>query len=699
MYAALALLAPLFAQDPSSLPAWPESFADFTEQRDAYIAATEDSDRAERALILVDAIASFAPPADATDWMLGCAANGGLETALADRGFAVLRARGDGWAEGSGFDLHLLQVLDAAPGAEPAPLLAAIRVAGELRVVEAVPILGRLLDSEDLAVASRGALFQLTRCEFRDARSFSSWWEASQALGREAWLEAADLELRTALLALWKERLEDNPAAARIALLDPVAAVREAALEVLKVLPPDDPANGEALRAAIPLETRRDLRVRSIALVPRFLEGETAVALLDWAMDQSEEERLAAVRGLATLQPPELARSRLHRHLAAAYASDPPLGLPAFRRELIGSLSAVGSGPDQEGFVALFLTALQSESDLAARKLIFESAGSLGNTNYLRLLKAVVEDSQENIQLRVAALESSVAIAARHGAAERVLPVLHALLVSPEAALRHRALQQLHRLPDATTAPVLVALLADADIERQQQILRALAAVPGPDGFQPLLAAPIDPSLGVDYIQALRHQAGDDLSRVVDAAEALHSRGEASAAVALLDGLPAEGVSEAVSLRAGRLLVIALSDAVGVNESEPLYARYAEAVDGLNAWIEKESSSDWPLRRARLQIRRRDYADASDAYRLTLARLPDGEDPWPLRLEAAAKLVACREVSSLQEALVFLDGEVPEAHRSSVASLRSAAERSLAELQVPPEPPSSEPESDPQASS
>lgn len=420
-------------------------------------------------------------------------------------------------------------------------------------------IAGRLNDSST-ANFSRQALLRITQQEFSDWEQFGVWWEEAREEGRETWLRTASNEYRSLILQLWKQRLLSNPSDALLAIFAPIGGVRRLGYETMRSLEStssegQEGAEVQALRMAYQAEHSAELRQQLVSLIPRFLQGEDAMALLDQSLESSFPlERLEAAQVLQLIRPAEVALRGLIRGLGRAYLQDTVqkgaseefrmalwtglIGvsreLPTLREQLVGTTVNT-----------ILLNALEFEQYPAAREKVYEASGALGGTDFHPVLLPHVLQEERSLADRRSALEALTSIALASGNSTPVLEVLGQLLSHPEKDLRYRAILCFRRLKNPEG---LVELLPRLGVESEEflilEILKSLSADSLPGALSVLLKFTVTDGTRADFATALQSQVGGSSQALTVALKALEEREAWAFSLSLLETFSMDLVQE-----------------------------------------------------------------------------------------------------------------------------------------------------------
>ncbi len=591
-----------------------------------------DSDleiRAEAASLLLGRIGDVRP-AERLEFLMACAGGGFLPSDLG----ATFRALSEEW---DGAQAAVGKALRSDPGEDGALLRGALIAAGAMELASPEVVEGvaaRLRDSATAGLA-REALFRITRHEFPDWGSFGEWWQGARESGREAWLlEAMDQALEREI-ALWKTRLAADPGSALDALLEPISGVRRLGYEGLRALAPGSVPQGptpeaEALVAAFHREPHPGLRRLLVTLIPRFLAGADAVALLDQALESRlPVEREEAARALQLVRPVEVARGGLLRHLGRVYldAEGGPGASPAFRLTLWAGLVGLSregeeAGPDEK-LETILLHSLSFEEDPGVRGRVYEAAGVLGSEGFHGVLLPHVLDEERTYRDRRAALDALTSLALSEGQPESLLEVVAPLLNHPQSAdLRYAAVVCLQRLQTPGTEPLLLARLkVEPEEYLQNEILKGLRDVAGPDSLEPLLEWVPSAATRSAWVAVLGKSLGVDLAALEAAAASLGARADWATARSLVDGFPREGLDEEGLAAHDRLTARTLSLwllSEGVLEGREAFLRDASGRLGDLA-ASDPSPSEWFILRGRVDRLAGEASAAFSSFRAAVA--------------------------------------------------------------------------------
>ncbi|MFQ5750315.1 MAG: HEAT repeat domain-containing protein, partial [Planctomycetota bacterium] len=503
-----------------------------------------------------------------------------------------------------------------------------------------------LLGDPATAFAAQRALYRITRREFPDRAAFDAWWTAAREGERVDWVLAAEADRTAELVQVWRQRLAENPELALEAIQPhQLRGVRSLGYDAMGTLaaperkPPDSP-EAKALIRAFESETMPELRRKILGLVPRFLEGQAALALIDKAMQTSPRftgERVEAARALALIRPVDVGREGTLHYLQRAFQQDQalPSGNPEVRLELLSSLEVLGVPAGATEFGTLLLHALAKENDRTVRDKVFSVAGFLGDEGFFDVLLPYARDADRSLADRSAALDALTRLAERVGKPEKVLGLVHELLGHPDANLRFRAILAARRLKDVSSAPVLAGRLGKETEEwLVTEILKTLAVIRDPGILDALLAWPVPRAGSVrkEIPGVLRFQVGEDAGLLVRAVGVLGGRNDWDLAFPLLEGYRQGGKppnSPEFERAYTRTLAHWLLQGDLENGRE---ARAADAVERLGRLAEKEPADrEWPRLLARLQTRRGRAREAVEAWKAALGggAAPLGEREWP----------------------------------------------------------------------
>ncbi|RMH05069.1 MAG: hypothetical protein D6702_01295 [Planctomycetota bacterium] len=674
-------------------------------------AAGTEAERLEAAQTLLQAMAG-ADPAVQAGYLMACDGAGvfppSFDLAAAWRSLAA------GW---SGAPQTILEVLRQKENADRGPLLGAIRAAAILEPgdPEIVQALGPQLDQLDAGPDARRALARITGFWFANWAEFEAWWGSARHLQRNDWLRQALDSGEQRQIALWRSLLEDNPERALEAVASGLPAVVRLGLETMGGLDPATAGAAEALRDLYGRTRDPLLQAMAIQLVPRFLRGREAGAMLDLALvSPAPQVQLAAVRALAEVQPPEEARAGILRALGQAYGSpEGPKGPWSFRHEILVALDKVFGngnagdlGPQEEALTAHLLTALDRERNEKVRTALYSLLGSLRRPTYFDMLLPIAADEDRDLADRSSALDALTQIGVAHGRTADLLALLHPLLGHREPDLRYRVLQCLKRVKDPSSLPMLNARLAqEGDPSLRSELLRtyrAFGEVKTPEELDPLLNYQPHPDDYTIHRDSLRDQIGTtDLTKLDHALEVLEARGSWRLAKELLEGFPRDGLPPEEAARLERELTIIRAEWLLTGPLENGRVKQAEAMAGrLGALAAAEPGEcRWGILLGRLQARRGLPLEAFSAWRAAL--LQEGfpaERRWPVTLDAVRALAGLGPAAAPHagEALDLLAraGDPPEGLAAEVGRLRAQLEALLPPEAAPPasvEEPAAEP--------
>ncbi|MCH2111683.1 MAG: hypothetical protein MK213_02410, partial [Planctomycetes bacterium] len=572
---------------------------------------------------------------------------------------------------------------------DQALLQGALSAAGHLRMSTPalVETVAARLNEPAHAGFARRSLFQITRHEFVDGNAFGDWWTTAREQGREEWLERALDRAGGRELQLWKETLAADPSASLRAVRSNVRAVRALGFEAMPGLQADD-VSGNTLREVFYSERDTELRRALVGLIPQFLLGAEAMALLDQALEAADSgERLQAARVLLRVRPAEEARTGITRHLTRVYVTrEQGVGDgPAFRSALLGGLQELAeslAGGEADPQISLILVrAFDREPDAGVRSQAYEAVGALGWSEFTDVLLPRALNENLPAPERSAALDALTRLASHSGPSERLLQVLHDLLV--DESLAYRAVQCLAQLNAAESVEPLTLALSSANEEfLVDAILNALTGLPSSEaGVDGLLrhASPVDGH--EPYVSALIQQVGPALESFQRSLSVLQEQGQWRTAFRLLEAFPRGELSEAdaAPLHLAHARVLArwiLRDGL----EQVGATRVADAVTRVTqAGAVEPESSEWPILEARLERLRLDPAASFSAFQRALALQLEDADTWPLRMEAV-EVAAAAKLQGAGLALLEQGGAVPPSFQAAVDALRAQFEALSSEV-------------------
>ncbi len=597
-------------------------------------------------------------------------------------------------------------------------LRGALAAAGHLGLAdpEVVAAIGADLDRVPLAERARASLYAITRHEFPDTDAFSKWWETAHSRTRADWLiEAVDDSVQRET-GIWRERLAKEPSAALLAVRSPVPEIRLLGYQAMATLPAPpadakDHPEADTLREIFYTEHRAALRAMLVRLIPQYLNGQDAMALLGQALvSEIPAEREEAARVLPRIRPLEVARAGLLAQLERVYLpTDPdPSATPAFRAALFDGLREVtanglASSPDQaERLDAVLELAVGKETDTSVRADLYAALGNLQRPAFFSILLPLAREETRDPADRSAALSAltRIVIGAKLDPAP-LLETLHPLLGNGSPDLRYRAIRCLQQLGTPSSAPWLAARLkAETEEWLVPEILKALAGmgeVRDTDQLVPLLAFQPTPKLEKEYLSAVRAAIGtQDLAKLGVALQVFEARQAWSLAFRLLDGYPRdqfEGEDRAGLERRYAFVLSSwlLQEGLGNGRT----ARAADAATRLAALHEAQPEElRWPLLLARIQTLRGKAPEALAAWQRAAAIGFPAAERWADTLEAVAAARAAKDPAAAH-AFLAAAGDPPQELAEEVAALREefpapapaptpAAEQEETEPRVPP---------------
>jgi len=516
------------------------------------------------------------------------------------------------WPE---FETYLVERLNATAGEKLIAVRGALFGAGaleiaNLQVVEGIA--GRLnaLHTRD---AARKALLRITQKEFSNWEAFGVWWETAREKSREDWLREAAEEHRLQVIALWRQRLSHQPQDALVAIQEPMADVRRLGYETMRVLDPSPPVEGlvaevEALRTAFQTENSAALRRLLVSLVPRFLQGEDAMALLEQALESVlPEERLEAAQVLQLIRPADSAVRGLLRHLGRAYLQENSQTVLTGEFRLALWMGLIGVARETPGIRAqlvdtmvntILLNALEFETFPSARERVYEAAGVLGGTDFHAVLLPHAMDDERPLADRRFALDALTAIALVGDTQQSFVENLNTLLSHPESELRYRAVLGLRKLEDAKGLEYLVARLGQEQEEFLiLEILKSLSAAPAAGALDSLLLYRPAESTKAAYTAALKRQIGDNVAAFLKTLQAFENRQDWGLALALLNGFPADTISDTQQKSVTKIHAKVLSSWILTQTG--LVSADARVLDALGRLEEMvvayPDESEWPI--------------------------------------------------------------------------------------------------------
>ena len=555
------------------------------------------------------------------DFLLACEDAGTPEQAVVT---PELRRLQEEWA---GFAAAIAQRIADDTAAEPVRR-GAVQVAARLTLADTqvVSALGARLDDLQQAPAARAALRGISGREFSDVGEFDAWWEDAQGLSREAWLAAAQSEMRAILIADWDSRIAADPDAAVQAVRHPVPEVRGLGYEAMRRLPvpegrPSDSPEAKAIIERMQSESVHQYRRLLIRMVTRFLQGQDAVSQLSVAIDRGRgEERELAVRELQLVEPAAVALEAFRAQLALAYPQETTqaTGSQGYRIALWAGLASLvrEARPGEEALAAFqtdLLASLSIEPVPEVKKWFYEAAGEVGSAGFIASLENYLRVKERAVQERVQALRAMTRIADRTQVLDPLRESLPVWLADADRTIRRQAIKSLGQLPlEAGPQLLLARLPLEGDSGLLPNLLEALKQRAAPETLRPLLDYRPPSALVNTYAQTLAAVVGADWGRLTVALEGFEAQHRYGQARDLIKLFPVETLTEAqvdtLAMREARVLARHLLR-VGLDGQAP-----ATVADAVSRLVDQQGlhpeAPEWPLLYVQLQLVRGETGDA-----------------------------------------------------------------------------------------
>jgi len=578
--------------------------------------------------------------------------------------------------------------------ADDAKFRGIILAAGHLELSDAATVeaLGNLLMNPRVSAAVRESLQLLTRREFAHKQEFLAWWKTHQYAKRNAWiLEAADAALLREF-SLWVARLEGHSLPdALAAIAEPRTAIRRLGyLAMRDRTPPDSPEATasvvEALEQAFQKEQAADLRLELLLLIPRFLSGQGAIALLGQAMDSSDSsEQEQAVQALHFVSEKAQVRKLLWKHLQQIYGrAGYQNEQPNYRRLLFGALEGIGpeSNPDLESSTAqdfiepILATALDHEQDAEVRKKVYAIAGMFGGLAFRERLLLDLLPEEHTEADRLAALDALVRIALDAEQPDSLVPQLSSMLSDPQEGIRYRALKAVRRLDSSACVALIPPRLGfEESTSCRNEMLVILASAEAVGALEALLSFHPTIDEHESWGGALLQQIGTDFAGLELAVKSLHLSSDWGMAYQLLEKPAQADWSKEQALELKRLQARTMAQWL-IHQGNPKEReeRIPESLDRLQECLDAEpTEAEWPMLMGRLHGLSHAFDEAFASFQVALALgLPDA-DRWPVAIYALdAALAATNRQGGLT--LCTTLGEPPKAFAAAFESLQTSLE-------------------------
>ena len=395
-----------------------------------------------------------------------------------------------------------IRLLEAAAADDKRPIQTrskAIGILGEMRSMDSIPTLIRILADEDASLrkASNDALERITLRSFPTVKEWEEWWERSQQMTRVKMLEEyvrrqadqiramarrmEELELQV----LKNEKIaKDAPALLKFLV---ESDSRKVKLQVLDLLVSGE-HKGEAVVAALTEafdDPNADVRQKCVEVLGRQQDPESAPQLLKMLDDPAPEVQAAAARALGDIRSTE--------------AVDALCRLLPSPSEKAATAAAVALGQIGDHKAVEPLMAVVSKTSTPT--LLKEAANALGKIKDLKVVPALRKLlSSDNRERRWAAVDVLGALQATDAVAD----IAEVARKDEEPLIRERALAALARIGDSGAVDAVVAALSDPVERVAAQAFRSLTTL-----------AEADPRLYLTAIDQLSARRQFDLAEKV----------------------------------------------------------------------------------------------------------------------------------------------------------------------------------------